>query len=153
MIMCAYTHNTVFNACSLYSDLSIHMYLISNSLLIYDFHFNLTYHCPYLYAWTTSLDHIHVWLSEYADWFYLTYSLGCFLTTPDLHVQILEPGLWWPFYSWSEYAMEAWISCCLSGPYFLPALFDRLARFSSCYSWLPSSLFIFLIMPFRFLVI
>jgi len=28
MIMCTYIHNTIFNACSLYLDLSIHMYLL-----------------------------------------------------------------------------------------------------------------------------
>ena len=101
----------------------------------------VTGHCLYLCAWTTSLDHVHVWLPE-ANWFYLTYSLGYFLTTLNLHVQILESGLWWSYCSWSECAVEARISGSLSGASFLPAPFDPLARFSSCYSWVFFSLFI-----------
>jgi len=78
-------------------------------------------HCLYLYAWTTSLDHVHVWLPEHANWLHLTYSLGCFLTTLDLHVQIQELGLWWSFCSWSECAVKVRISDCLSGAPFLSA--------------------------------
>jgi len=33
----------------------------------------ITGHYLYLYAWTTSLYHVHVWLPEHANWFYLTY--------------------------------------------------------------------------------
>ena len=104
------------------SYLSMHVYLLdfrfTTDSLIFIY---VTGHCIYLYAWTTSLDHVHVWLPEHANWLYLTYSLGYFLTTLDLHVQILEPKLWWPFYSWSECAVEAWINYCLSGPSFFPA--------------------------------
>jgi len=49
-----------------------------------------------MYARITSFDHVHVWLPEHANCLSLTYSLGCFLTTLDLHVQIQEPGPWWP---------------------------------------------------------
>ena len=48
---------------------------------IYCRSFNFLYvtcHCLYLYAWTTSLDHVHVWLPEHADWLYYMYSSGCF---------------------------------------------------------------------------
>jgi len=83
--------------------------------------FYVTCDCLYLHAWTTSLDHAHVWLPEHANWLYHMYSPGCFLTTLDSHVQILESGSWWPFCSWSECAAEAWISGCLSRPFFLPA--------------------------------
>jgi len=31
-----------------------------------------------LCAGTTSLDHVHVWPHEHANWLYLTYSLGYF---------------------------------------------------------------------------
>ena len=81
----------------------------------------VTGHYLYLYAWITSLDHVHLWLPEHANWIYLTYSLCCFLTTQDLHVQILECKLWWPCCSFSECAVKAWISGCLSRAPFLPA--------------------------------
>jgi len=72
------------------------------TLLFLGFHFDsmificVTGHCLYLYAWTTLLNHVHVWLAEHANWLYLTYSLGYFLTTLDPHIQVQEPGLWWP---------------------------------------------------------
>ena len=51
------------------SDLSIYVYLL-------DFEFTIvplisiyvTGHCMYLYAWITSFDRIHVWLSEHTNW-------------------------------------------------------------------------------------
>jgi len=58
--------------------------------------FYVTCHFLYLYAWTTSLDHVHVWLPEHANWLYHMYLPGCFLTTLDPHVQILESGPWRP---------------------------------------------------------
>jgi len=97
--------------------------------------------CLYLHAWNTSLDHVHVWLPMHANWLHLTYSLGYFLTTLDLHVQIQEPGPWWAYCSWSECTVEAWISGCLSEASFLLAPFDWLAKFSSCYSWVFFNLF------------
>ena len=78
---------------------------------------------------------VHVWLPVHANWLHLTYSLGYFLTTLNFHVQIWESGPWWTCWSWSQYATEAWISGCLSGAPFLSAPLNRLARFSSCYSW------------------
>ena len=68
--------------------------------------FDVTCHCLYLYAWTTSLDHAYVWLPEHANLLYHMYSLGCFLTTLDRHVQILKSRPWWPCYSWSECAAD-----------------------------------------------
>ena len=41
-------------------------------------------------------DPVHICLLVHATWLNFTYSLGCFLTTMDLHVQISEFGLWWP---------------------------------------------------------
>jgi len=119
-----------------YSDLSIYMYFLTFRLTI-DFliFVHVTGHCLYMYAWITTLDHIHVLLSEHANWLYFTYSLGYFLTTLDLHVQILESELWWPYCSWSECTTEASISGCLLGAPFLLAPFDQLARFSSFYSY------------------
>ena len=99
---------------------------------------NVTYHRLYLYVWTTSLDHTHVWLPEHANWLYHMYLPGCFLTTLDPHVQILESEPWRPYCSWSECIAEAWISGCLSGPSFFQPPLDRLARFSSNYSWVLS---------------
>jgi len=43
-----------------------------------------------LRAWTTSLDHVHVCLLVQATWLHFTYSLNYFLTTVNLHVQILK---------------------------------------------------------------
>ena len=65
------------------SDLSIHMYLL-------DFRFStdslisiyVTGLCLYMYAWTTSLDHVHVWLPEHANLLHLAYSLVCFCDNP-----------------------------------------------------------------------
>ena len=34
----------------------------------------VTCHCLYLYAWATSLDRVHVWLFEHANWLYYMYS-------------------------------------------------------------------------------
>ena len=69
------------------SDLSIHVYLL-------DFRFNtdslisiyVTVHCLYLHACTTSLDHLHMCFPVHATWLHLTYALGYFLTTLDLHI-------------------------------------------------------------------
>ena len=123
------------------SDLLIYMYLLDFRFIIVPLIFiYVTSNCLYLYAWITSLDHVHVWLPEHANWLYLMYSLGCFLTALDPHVQILKSGPWWPYCSWSEYAAEAWISSCLPIPSFFQPPLDRLARFSSCYSWVLSCL-------------
>jgi len=134
--------------------LSIHIYLLdfdftTNSLT--SLLFSSQY--LYLYVWTISLWSVPIWLPMHANWLHLTYSLGYFLTTLDFHVQIQEPGPWWPYCSWSECAVEAWISGCLSGAPFLPALLDRFAKFSSCYSWVFFSLFISQSMLLCFLVI
>jgi len=104
------------------SDLSMHMYLLDLGFTIDSLIFiYVTGHYLYLYTWTTLFHYVHEWLPEHANWLYLTYSMGCFLTTLDPHIQIQEPGPWWPCYSWSECAAEAWISCYLSGPSFLLA--------------------------------
>ena len=66
----------------------------------------VTCHCMYLYAWTTSLDHVHMWLPEHANWLYHMYSSGCFLTTLNPHVQIPESGPWQSCCSWSEHAQR-----------------------------------------------
>ena len=96
----------------------------------------------YLYAWTTSPDHVHVWLLEHANLLYHMYSSGCFLTTLHPPVQILESGQWRPCCSRSECIAEAWISGCLSAPSFFQPPLDRLARFSFCYSWILSRIHI-----------
>jgi len=78
-------------------------------------------------ACTVCLNHI-TWSCTHVTscartWFHLTYSLGCFLKTLDLHVQIQEPRSWWPYCSWSECVIEARISDCLSrAPSFLALL-------------------------------
>jgi len=90
---CTYRMFNVFIACLIYlshvyvylcfsycflcmfsdSDLSIYM--------IYSRSFNFLYitcHCLYLHAWTTSLDHVHMWLpAMHATWLYYMYSRGC----------------------------------------------------------------------------
>ena len=63
---------------------------------------------------------------------------GLHLITLNYHVQILETGPWYHCCSWSDCAAKAWISGCLSGPSFFQHPYDRLARFSSCYSWVLS---------------
>jgi len=107
------------------SDLLIYMYLLDFGFTIVPLIFiYVTGHCMYLYVWIISLDHVHVWLPKHANWLYLTYSLGCFLTTLNPHIQILESESWWPYCSWSECATEAWTSSCLSGSsFFQPPLF------------------------------
>jgi len=40
-------------------------------------------------------DPVHVWLLAHATWLHFMYSLGCFLTTLDQHVQISKRGTWW----------------------------------------------------------
>ena len=72
----------------------------------------------------------------HAIWLYPMYSLGL-LTTLDSHVQILEPGPWRICCSIRVHS-RAWISGCLSGPSSSQSPLDRLARFSSCYSWVLS---------------
>jgi len=85
------------------SDLSISMCLLDFIFIIVSLSFiYVTGHYLYLYARITSLDHLHVWLPEHANWLYLTYSLGYFLTILDPHVQILESEPWWSYCSWSE---------------------------------------------------
>jgi len=148
----SFVHTCIFNvfiAClfilKLSTPFSVHAFwfrLIDIHLFtwfrIYWHSFNFLYvtcHCLYLYAWTTSLDHVHMWLPEHANWLYHMYLAGCILTTLDPHVQILESGSWWPYCSWSECATEAWIKSCLSGPSFFQLPLVWLARFSSFYSW------------------
>jgi len=118
-----------------YSYLSMHMYLLDfrfiTNFLIFIY---IVDHCLYIYAWTTSLDHVYVWLPEHTNWLYLTYSPGCFLTTLDLYVQIQEYGLCWPYCNWLEGATETWISGCHRSP-FLPVLL----LIGSRDSWAPLS--------------
>jgi len=153
MFMCTYALNTIFYACFL---IQTYRYTCIYSFWIYCRSFNFLYvtcHCLYLYAWTTSLDHVHVWLPEHASWLYHIYSLGCFLTTLDPHVQILESGSWRPCCSWSECVAKVWINGCLSEPSFFQPPLDRLVRFSSFYSWVLSPSSILYILLLRFLVI
>ena len=98
------------------SDLLIYMYLISDLLPILWFSFILLVIVDTCMPESHHFDPIHVWLPAH-----LTYSLGCFVTTLDLHVQIQEHGPWWPYCSWSECAVTTQISGCLSGAPFLPA--------------------------------
>ena len=124
------------------------LFMFSDWFQIYYCSFNflyVTWHSLYLYAWTTSLNHVHMWLPEHANWLYHMYKPGCFLTTLDPYVQILEHGLRWPYYSWSEGAAEAWISGCHRSP-FLPAPLLIGSRDSSCCSWAPLSFW--LCLPF-----
>jgi len=78
-------------------------------------------------------DPIHVCLLVHATWFHLTYSLGCFLTTLDLHVQILKrsesvvESFWEPWDFFDEHRISR-IS-------FLTRLLDWLARFSLFSLW------------------
>ena len=87
----------------------------------------VTDHCMHLYAWTISLDHVHVWLSEHTNWLHLTYSLGYFLITLDLCVQIFRVWtLLLPASPWS--AREILILLLVSTfPYFI--LYILLLRF------------------------
>jgi len=120
--MCTYALDMIFYTCFLYSDLMILVYLLDFRFTIDSLIFiYVTDQCQYLHARNTSLDHVHVWLPEHANWLHLTYLLGYFLTTLDLYVQIQKSGQRWPYCSWSECATEAWISGCLSGAPFLPA--------------------------------
>jgi len=92
--------------CSSYCRLCMFSVSDSSIYMIYCRSFNFPYViCYYLYlhTWTTSLDHVHVYLL--CTPFGFIYVLaGLRLTTPDSHVQILEPGPWWPYCSWSECA-------------------------------------------------
>ena len=94
--------------------------------------------CLFLHAWTKSPDHAQVWLPEHANWLCHMYSPGCFLTILDPHVQILESDRSGITVVDQSGAAEAWISGYLFGPSFFRPPLDRLARFSSCYSWVLS---------------
>ena len=92
---------------------------VFTSFRIYCCSFNFLYvtcHCLYLHAWTTSLDHAHVWLPNmHATWLYHIYSLAWLhLRILDPHVQILESGPWWPYCSWSECVALWWSECSRS---------------------------------------
>ena len=94
--------------------------LISSSPLILWFLFMILVNAHTCKPEPHHFELVHVWLPAHANWLHLTYSLGYFLTTLDLHMQIQEPGPWWPCCSWSECVVEAWISDCLSEVPFLP---------------------------------
>jgi len=80
-----------------------------------------TSHYLYLFVWITSLNHVHVWLPEHAK-LTLSYVLVGLLSD-NLGPSCLDLRAWTvvTLLYWSEYAAKAWISCCLSGPSFLPA--------------------------------
>ena len=42
----------------------------------------------------------------HATWLYHMYSLGCFLTNLNAHIQIIESGPGWPRCNWSECAVD-----------------------------------------------
>ena len=150
---CIYRMFSVFIPCLMYLS-HVYMYLCSRHrflcmlsdsdlsiCMIYCHSFNFIYvtcHYLYMHAWTTSLDHVDVWLPEHATWLYYMYSRGC---------------IWQPWVlmsrSWSldrgglavpdqSGAAGAWISSCLFGPSFFQPPHDRLVRFSSYYSWVLS---------------
>jgi len=50
-----------------------------------------TCHCLYLYAWATSLDHVHVWLFEHANWLYHMYSR---VASDNPEFSYPDPGIW-----------------------------------------------------------
>ena len=82
----------VFIACFLCmlfdSDLLIYM--------IYCHSFNFPYvtcYFLYLHAWTTSLDHVHMYLLC-TPFGFINVLTGLRLTTLDSHIQILETGPW-----------------------------------------------------------
>ena len=143
---CIYRLFNIFIAC-LYVPMlfilpSVHVFrfrLIDIHDLRRSFNFlYVTCRCLYLYAWTTSPDHAHVWLPDmHATWLYHMYS-RLHLTTLDSHVEILESGPWSLAVPDQSGAAEVWINSCLSGPFFFQPLLDRLARFSSYYSWVLS---------------
>ena len=97
MFMCIYALYIIFHACFLIqiywytciysiSDLlSFPLCYLSLPVLVYLSH--LTWSCTRVTAWARQL--------------ILSYVLGgCFLTTLDSHVQILESGPWRPYCSW-----------------------------------------------------
>ena len=104
----------------------------------------VTCYCLYLHAWTTSLDHVHVWLLCMP--LALLYVLaGLRLTTLNSHVQILETGPWWPCCSWSECAADPSVTIEVqqklesSPQLFLPVPLLFGSRDPSCCSWAPLS--------------
>ena len=88
MFMYTYALYTVFHACF---PIQIHwhtcIYLISD-LLSFPY---VTYHCLYMYAWATSLDHVHVWLLEHANWLYYMYSR---VASDNPRFLCPDPGVW-----------------------------------------------------------
>jgi len=152
MFICAYAHDTVFYACSL-----IHIYIYTCTYLILDLLLILWFlfmllviaytYVPELYylimcvvTWTRQLASSYVLVGLLSD----NHGPSC----PD-------PGAWTmvAFCSWSECAVKAWISGCLSRALFSSSPLDRLARFLSCYSLVFFSLFILHNILLRFLVI
>ena len=123
MFMCTYALNTIFYACfsiQIYRYTCINLILDVLSFLWFSFML-LVIACtcmpePHHIIWSCTC--VTAWA---CNWLSLTYSLGYFLTTLNLHVQIQEPGLWWPCCNWSECVAKTWISGCLSGPSFFLA--------------------------------
>ena len=61
--------------------------------------------CSYVLIYTIHLSCTHVH-DLHATWLYHFVLAGLHLTTLNSHVQSLESGPWWPYYSWSECAAD-----------------------------------------------
>ena len=133
--------------CSSYYFLCMFSVSDSSIYMIYYCSFNFPYViCYYLYlhTWTTSLDHVHVYLlcTQLASLYVLA---GLRLTTLDSYVQILETGPWWPCCSCSECAADPSVmigaqqKLGLSPQLFLPVPLLFGSRDPSCCSWAPLS--------------
>ena len=120
---CIYHMFSVFIACLCVPMLSIlfsmHVFRfrfidihVFTSFWIYCRSFNFPYvtcHYLYLHVWITSVDYVHVCLICTPLGF-IVCTGGLYLTTLDSHVQILEPGPWWPFCSWSECGADHFVA-------------------------------------------
>ena len=95
-------------------------------------------YCLILYSYVLIFT-IHLFCTRVSDmhatWPYHMYSLGCFLTILNSHVQILEFEPWWPYYNWSE---------CVEDPSMTIRAQQKFGhRRSSSPDWLPRPLMLF----------
>jgi len=138
-----YLSNVYVYLCSRYrflcmlsdSDLSIYMYLLDFGFTVVTLIFFMLLTCmrepPHL----------------------IMYTCDCLSTPTGFIICTRGVAFWQPWIlmsrSWSldhgghtvpdqSGTARAWISSCLSGPSFFQPSYDRLARFSSCYSWVLS---------------